>query len=162
MKQMVRLLACLILILAMVGYASAQKLSSTGTNYGSGTMKVAPIDKDLWVASLEQLGIRVDERGKGPFHLLSTEISMVMYQDKTGLHYHGYETYVDMDGDKVFWEIWDAVGKGTGKAIAGTGKFAGIEGTMEFVLMNPPKPFPEGTIRAVCRESIKVILKKPI
>jgi hypothetical protein len=66
---------------------------------------------------------------------------------------------VDRDGDKVLWDVWDDAGKGRGKVIAGTGKFAGCEGTMEFVLQNPVKPFPEGTIRAVCRESIKVTIK---
>jgi hypothetical protein len=160
MKGSVRLLSCIVLALAIAGQAPAQRqTTSTGTNYGSGAMKVAPIDKDSWVATLDQLGVRVDERGKGPFHLLSTDLQIVMFQDRSGLHYRGYETCVDADGDKVLWEVWDAAGKGNGKVVAGTGKFEGMEGTMEFVLQPPPKPFPEGTIRSVCRETIKAVLR---
>ena len=52
------------------------------------------------------------------------------------LENHGYCDYVDADGDHVF-EKWDyplqpfaAVNEGTGQWIGGTGKFAGLSGTM--------------------------------
>lgn len=159
-------LACLVLVLALGGQASAQaQIISTGTNYGASTMKMSPIDQDHWVATVEQMGIRVDDTGKGPFHLLSTDIQMIMYGDKNGIQYHGYETHVDKDGDKVIWEIWGfPVGteKGKGKVVGATGKFAGMEGTMDFALANPPKGFPEGTSRTVCKEVMKVTLKAPL
>lgn len=50
---------------------------------------------------------------------------------------HGYCDYVDADGDHVF-EKWDypvqplgTASAGTGEWIGGTGKFAGLSGTME-------------------------------
>jgi hypothetical protein len=50
---------------------------------------------------------------------------------------HGYCDYVDADGDHVF-EKWDypvqplgAANEGTGEWIGGTGKFAGLSGTMK-------------------------------
>lgn len=53
------------------------------------------------------------------------------------LENHGYCDYVDADGDHVF-EKWDyplqplaAVNEGTGQWIGGTGKFAGLSGTMK-------------------------------
>lgn len=52
------------------------------------------------------------------------------------LENHGYCDYVDADGDHVF-EKWDyplqplgAASEGTGQWIGGTGKFAGLSGTM--------------------------------
>ncbi len=50
---------------------------------------------------------------------------------------HGYCDYVDADGDHVF-ETWDyplqplgVANEGTGEWIGGTGKFAGLSGTMK-------------------------------
>ena len=39
--------------------------------------------------------------------------------------------------------------------IEGTGKYAGWQGTMEYTLKYP-KLFPQGTIRGICREAIKI------
>ena len=156
----------LFLIFALGGQVSAQtQMTTTGINYGSSTMKISSIDKDTWVGTVEQMGIRVDDTSKGPFHLISTDIQMIMFGDKTGVRYYGYETHVDKDGDKVIWEIWGfPVGsnKGKGKIIGATGKFEGIEGTMDFVLQNPPQGFPEGTSRTVCKEVMKLTLKAPL
>jgi len=156
---------CLVLAFGTEGQAFAQaQITTTGTNYGASTMVFSPMDPDHWVAEVEQLGIRVDDTGKGPFHLLSTDIKMIMYGDKAGMQYYGYETHVDKDGDKVIWEIWGIPGtyKGKGKIIGATGKFAGAEGTMDFELQNPPKGFPEGTTRTVCKEFMKITLKAPL
>ena len=122
-------------------------------------MHVSPLDKEHWVATAEQEGIRVDDTGKGPFHLLSTDIKFIFYNDKDGMQYRGYETHTDKDGDRVFWEIWGIPGtnKGKGKVIGATGKFTGMEGTMDFEL-GP------GTSqdRTVCREFMKLTLKTPL
>ena len=157
---------CMVLAVALVGQAFAQnQMTSTGINYGSSTFQISQIDQEHMVGTGEQLGIRVDDTGKGPFHLLSTDIRMIMYIDKAGVRYRGFETHMDKDGDKVIWEIWDfpaGSNKGKGKIIGATGKFTGMEGTMDFELQNPPKGFPEGTTRTICKEFMKVTLKAPL
>jgi hypothetical protein len=88
-----------------------------------------------------------------------------VYVDKGVGRYHGYETHADKDGDKVVWEIWDfpsGSNKGKGKIIGATGKFTGIEGTMDFVLQPTPNGFPEGTSRTICQEVCRLTLKNPL
>jgi hypothetical protein len=163
MRRGVVPLSFAVLLFALAGRATADdQVVSTGTNYGSGMMKVSPIGKDVWVSMLDQLGMRVDERGKGPFHLVTTDLQLILYRDTAGQHYRAFEIWVDMDGDKVLWELSGEMGKGKGTAVMGTGKFAGITGTMEFVLQDTPQTFPEGSIRTVCKETVKVVLKKPL
>ena len=62
--------------------------------------------------------------------------SPTMDNDAKTFENHGYCDYVDADGDHVF-EKWDypvqaqaAATEGTGEWIGGTGKFAGLTGTM--------------------------------
>jgi len=165
MKYISTTALCLAMVLALGGQVSAQsQVITTGTNYGASTMTVSPIDQEHWVATVEQLGVRIDDTGKGPFHLLSTDIKMIMYGDKAGVQYYGYETHVDKDGDKIIWEIWGLPGtnKGKGKIIGATGKFVETEGTMDFELANPPKGFPEGTTRTVCHEIMKLTMRAPL
>jgi len=163
-----RVVAVLVLLLALSlgGQVIAQdKITSTGTNYGSSEMKVMPIDQDHLILIGEQVGVRVDDSGKGPFNNLATHIAMIMYIEKGAYHYYGYETHVNKDGDKLVWEIWDfpaGTNKGKGKLIAATGQFAGMEGTVDFVLQPTPKGFPEGTSRTICQEVWKLTLKNPM
>ncbi len=166
MKWRVAAIFCLVLVVALGGQAFGQtQVTSTGTNYGSTTWKVMPIDQDHMVFIGEQVGVRVDDTGKGPFHNMATHIAMIMYMEKGEFVYHGYETHADKDGDKVIWEIWDfpaGTNRGKGKIIGATGKFEGMEGTMDFVLQPTPKGFPEGTTRTICQEVMKLTLKNPM
>ena len=152
-------------VLAAVGQAVAQtQMMSVGTNYGSNVTKIFPIDQDHWVGTQEITGIRLDDSGKGPFHQMTTHIVLILYGDKSGVRMHGYSTFMDKDGDKVMAELWEASltsPKGRGKVLGGTGKFAGIEGTVDYEVSNP-KGFPEGTDRTICREVWKFILKTPL
>jgi len=155
---------CLVLLLALSGHALAQQITSTGTNYASSTMKVSPIDQEHWVAAVDQMGIRLDDTGKGPFHLLSTHVAVIMYGDKAGVQFHGYLTQMDKDNDKIIWEIWGttpAGNKGKAKIIGATGKFSGMEGTGDFETTTPAG-FPQGTGRMICKEILKVTLKAPL
>jgi hypothetical protein len=165
MKWQFAAVFCLALFVGLGGQAFAQtQMTSTGTNYGSSEMKTMPIDQQHVVLIGEQVGVRVDDSGKGPFNNLASHIAMIMYVDKGAFRYHGYETHVDKDGNSMIWEIWDLPGtnKGKGKLIGTTGKFAGMEGTVDFVLQPTPKGFPEGTSRTICQEVWKLALKNPL
>jgi hypothetical protein len=152
-------------VLAAGGQAVAQtQMTSVGTNYGSNVTKISPIDQDHWVGTQEITGIRLDDSGKGPFHLMTTHIVLILYGDKSGVRLHGYSTFMDKDGDKVMADLSEASltsPKGKGKVLGGTGKFAGIEGTVDYEVSNP-KGFPEGTDRTICREVWKLTLKTPL
>ena len=166
MKRLFVIASCAAVILALGGAASAQTQTTTsGTNYASLIMHVSPIDKDHWVATGDQQGIRTDDTGKGPFHMMSTDIQFTFYGDASGMRYHGFETHTDKDGDKIIWDMWDmgpGSNKGKGKIVGATGKFAGAEGTMDFDLLNPPRGFPEGTFRTVCHERETITLRNPL
>jgi hypothetical protein len=154
----------LVLTIAWGGQVLAQaqkEMTLTGTNYSGGSGKRVQLDQDHSVSQLEYMGVRVDDSGGGPFHGISTHIMLIAYADKGGRRFRGYETHTDKDGDKVVWEIMDSPaspGTGTGVIIGATGKFTGMQGAMEFKLQFP-KPFPEGTIRLVCREVMKITTK---
>jgi hypothetical protein len=166
MKWRIAAVFCLVLALAWRGQAFAQtQMTSTGTNYGSTTWKVMPVDQDHMVFIGEQVGVRVDDSGKGPFNNTATHIAMILYMEKGVFRTHGYETHVDKDGDKIVWEIWDfpaGTNKGKGKILYTTGKFAGMQGTVDYVLQPTPKDFPEGTSRTICQEVWKLTLKNPL
>ncbi len=166
MKWRVAAVFCLVLVVALGGQAFAQtQMTSTGTNYGSTTWKVMPVDQDHLVFIGEQVGVRVDDSGKGPFNNTATHIAMILYMEKGVFHTRGYETHVDKDGDKIVWEIWDfpaGTNKGKGKILYATGKFAGMQGTVDYVLQPTPKDFPEGTSRTICQEVWKLTLKNPL
>jgi hypothetical protein len=165
MKKRILLVTLVAIALAAAVPAFAQvQVTTTGVNYGASTSQVFPLDQERMIITLTQMGVRVDDAGKGPFHNLSTDIRMIMYIDKNGARYHGYETHMDKDGDKVVWELWDLPGsgnKGKGKVIGATGKFAGMEGTVDFELQNP-RAWPDGTGRTVCKEYMKLTLKNPL
>ncbi len=165
MKNVLAAALCLVLPFLVCTQVAAQtQMTSKGTNYGSSTTTLSPIDQERWVATSDQMGVRIDDTGAGPFNQMATDIKMILYADKAGVHYRGYETHMDKDGDKVIWEIWDfpsGSNKGKGTIIGATGKFAGMEGTMDFVLEHP-KGFPAGTGRTVCREVMNLTLKRPL
>jgi hypothetical protein len=76
----------------------------------------------------------------------------------------GFETWTDKDGDKLIWDIKEkkagdsppGTSPGTAEVFAGTGKYVGMQGTMDW-LLRYPKPFPEGTGRGICRENVKLV-----
>jgi hypothetical protein len=166
MKYSFVLVLGLVLTLSLGGQVFAQtQMTDSGTNYGSATPKAMPIDKDHLVMIWEQMGVRVDDSGKGPFHNMATHLAMIIYIDKGVEQDHGYMTQSDKDGDTVIWEIWAfPIGSrtGKGKVIGATGKFEGIEGTMDYGLEPTPKSVPADTGRTIAHEVIKYTLKKPL
>jgi len=116
------------------------------------------------IIQFETLGVRVNDSGEGPFHEASVQIVGIVYRGKDGNRLRGFETWADKDGDKLVWEIMEkkvensppGTSPGTAKVFSGTGKYVGMQGTMDWVLRYP-KPFPEGTGRGICREVVKIV-----
>jgi len=142
----------------------AKELQFSGTHYYGHTPKVFKLDQDQMIIQFETLGVRVNDSGEGPFHEASVQIVGIVYRGKDGNRLRGFETWTDRDGDKLVWEIMEkkvensppGTSPGTAKVFSGTGKYVGMQGTMDWVLRYP-KPFPEGTGRGICREVVKIV-----
>ena len=143
------------------GFAQAKKeMTFSGTHYWSSTPKNFQLDPDQLIMHPELLGVRVNDSGDGPFHGASAHIVAVAYRTKGYFGFRGYETWIDKDGDKVIWELLDTpagASSSPARLIGGTGKYKGWQGTMEYTLQYP-KSFPQGTIRGICRENIKLVI----
>jgi hypothetical protein len=101
--------------------------------------KPVPIGENRVASATINMMTAVNESGGKLLHNMAgrcTSAPLIDNGAKT-LENHGYCDYVDADGDHVF-EKWDyplqplaAVNEGTGEWIGGTGKFAGLSGTMK-------------------------------
>ena len=145
-----------------------KEINLSGTHYWSSTPKVFPLDPERLIAELEISGVRMNDSGNGPFHGASVHIVVVAYVNKGHNRMENaldptmsraYETWTDKDGDKVVWELMDTpAGESLSPArlIDATGKYTGWQGTMEYSVQNP-KSFPEGTMRGICREVVRIV-----
>ncbi len=163
MKKMVFITLTLILGITWGGEGLAQgkkEITFSGTHYFSNTPKVFPLASGQIVMQMENMGVRVNDNGDGPFHNASVHIVAVGYRSKEYNAFRGYVTWTDKDGDKLIGELLDTPPGTTsspGRFIGGTGKYVGWQGTVEYTLQNP-RPFPEGTGRGICREKVKLII----
>jgi hypothetical protein len=108
---------------------------------------------------VELFGVRVNDSGDGPFHGASVHIVGIAYNSKEYKGFRAYETWIDKDGDKLIWELLDTppgASSSPSRLVEGTGKYMGWQGTMEYILQYP-KAFPQGTMRGICRENIKIV-----
>jgi len=142
------------------GFTQAKKeMTFSGTHYWASTPKTFQLDQDRRIGHLEIFGVRVNDNSDDPFHGVSTHILMVFYRSKEYYGSRGYETWTDKDGDKVTWELLDIpAGSSSSPArlLGGTGKYLGWQGTME-ITVQFPKSFPEGTLRGIGRQVIKIV-----
>ena len=130
----------LVLSVAFVPFSNAQ-IAKEGTvlctvTY-SGITHQPPVDLDgpdkaeryavLW----ELLGIIQSDTGEGPFNNMTMRCIGVSYSDKGEEFVVGYAVWTDLDGDNVFQEYVFKKQEVHSKLLGGTGKFAGIEGTVE-------------------------------
>ena len=119
------------------------------------------------IVQFEILGVRVNDNVEDPFHEASVHIVGIFYMGKGGPRLRGFETWADKDGDKLIWEIVEKKAgdsppgalPGTAEVFSGTGKYVGMQGTMDW-LARYPKPFPDGTGRGICRENVKLVPAK--
>jgi hypothetical protein len=141
-----------------------KELTFSGTHYYGDTSKVFKLDQDQMISQFEILGVRVNDNAEDPFHEASVHIVGIFYMGKDGVRLRAFETWADMDGDKLIWEIMEKKADdsppgtlpGTAKVFSGTGKYVGMQGTMDW-LARYPKPFPDGTGRGICRENVKLV-----
>jgi hypothetical protein len=143
------------------GFAQTKKeMTFSGTHYFSSTPKAFQLEPGQSIAQLEVSGVRVNDSGDGPFHNASVHIVAVSYRSKDYNGYRGYLTWTDKDGDKVIAELLDTppgASSSPARIIGGTGKYIGWQGTVEYSTQYP-RSFPEGTVRGLCREQIKLII----
>jgi hypothetical protein len=159
MKKHIFILALSLILSISLGWDVIAQMPKegpfNGTNTYAGTQRVFPIDKENFVIFYENSGVRVDDSGGGPFHKVATHNVGVMYVEKGVSRLRGYFSVIDKDGDKVLWELTETDGKpsppnpvnGTAKVILGTGKFTGIQGSMEYTRQNV-RPAADGTHQA--------------
>jgi hypothetical protein len=160
MKKAIAILIAGLFLSAFAAVASAQ-MAKEGTIAGNmtyaGTSKAFSIDKDRFVVVYENTGVRLEDSGQGPFHNCSTHNVGVQYFEKGVGRLKGYVTTMDKDGDKVIFEITEEAAQlfpketnGTGKIIGGTGKFTGIQGSMEYT-RRLLRPVADGTHQAISK-----------
>ncbi len=159
MKKHILTLALNIIFFIGLGLDASAQMPKEGTFSGTliyaGAYRMIPIDKEHVILTYENTGVRVEDSKTGPFHQVSTHNIGVMYFEKGVGVLRGYLTWMDKDGDKVTWELTETDSKlgpvptkGTAKIIAGTGKFTGIEGNMEYTRQNL-RPIAEMTNQAI-------------
>ncbi len=141
-----------------VAYAQMPKEGTfSGTNTYAGTQKIMPLDKDRFVMVYDNIGVRMEDSGQGPFNGMSTHNVGVIYFEKGVGRLRGYITNMDKDGDQVLVELTEEASQlggnptnGIGKIIEGTGKFAGIQGGFEYTRQTM-RPVADGTHQAVSK-----------
>jgi hypothetical protein len=165
--------ASVAIVVLIIAVFSAQNVFSqnpkeknfSGTHYYGQTHKVYKLDQGEMIIQFEPQGVRVNDDAKELFHEASVHIAGLVFIGKTGSRLRAFETWTDANGDKVVWELTEKASPptqpgtvpGVAKIVSGTGKYVGIQGTMDWVVRNP-MPFPEGTGRGICREEIKLVL----
>jgi hypothetical protein len=161
MKKIIVAIVGMLFLSAVFGSVVYAQMPKEGTFSGTvtyaGTNKIMPLDKDRFVMFYDNMGVRMEDSGKGPFHGMSTHNVGVMYFEKGVGKLRGYITNMDKDGDQVLAELTEEASQlgveptnGTAKIIGGTGKFTGIEGGFEYTRRSL-RPVVDGTHQAVSK-----------
>ena len=155
---LVSMLLVLFAFVAFVPVSTAEMVkegTGSGTTIYSTTMTVVPLDKDRQAMIYEAIGANISDTGEGPFHNMSTRNIGVICYDKGVGKLRGYMVMTAPDGDKVLCELNEDKtlpppnpNTGTGKFIGGTGKYTGIEGTVEYTRYYA-RPAKEGTSQGI-------------
>lgn len=143
MKKVI--LVSILTLILFVGFVQlsaaemAKEGSGSSTTIYSGTMKIVPLDENHLVIAYQNTGAMLSDTGEGPFNNMSIHNVGTLYFENGVGTLLGYVTCTDPEGDKILVELREnnakpapAMNSGTGKFIYGTGKFTGIEGTMEY------------------------------
>ena len=161
MKKAFMILILTLFLLVTAGNVFCEEMAKEGTLSGTvtyaGPYKIIPLDKENFVITYENFGVRVSDSKKGPFHGMSTHNIGVMYFENGVGRTRGYIFNIDKDGDKVIIELTEEgvpLGpnpvSGKGKIVGGTGKFKGIQGSIEYTRRSM-RPAAQGTPQATRR-----------
>ena len=162
MKKCIFILAMSLILSISLGWNAIAQIAKEGTfastNTYGGAHRIFPIDKDRAVVFYENSGVSVRTAEKVLFHRAATHNVGIIYTEKGVSKLTGYYSITDKDGDKVLWEITETESKpsppnpvnGTGKIIGGTGKFSGIQGSLEYTRQNM-RPVADGTHQAISK-----------
>lgn len=127
-------------LVALSAWASGADLPKAGSFAITTTITAtAPAAFDAgggrWAAIFEARTISINDAGSGLFHHMSGHC---IGSDLLG-RLNGVCTYVDRDGDKIVESFGRETGgrSGTGTLLGGTGKYKGIEGSVEFTEAPP-------------------------
>ena len=107
------------------------------TTYYTGSVKALPAGDDLVAVTYDVLGIVTNSAGQGAFHMVSTHCLGGFTAAKGDFtNEQGVCTYIDPDGDKFFSRHTGTGRRGEravvkSELIGGTGKYAGITGTID-------------------------------
>jgi hypothetical protein len=143
MKKSIWILGLSLVLLFTWGLdAQAQEVTESVTTSFYSTAKVVSLGEGILFLSYEAFGVGLNDTGEGLFHgdtqrlLGGMTMEKGVYKDERGAGVYNLQ-----NGDKVFFKYTVAgetkpgaigVGKGTGTLIGGTGKCAGIQGSVEF------------------------------
>ena len=161
MKRIILAAILVIAFLLAFGPISNAEMAKEGTISGTvtyaGTYKTIPLDKENYVIAYENFGVRVSDSKEGPFHGMSIHNIGIMYYENGVGRLRGYIFNIDKDGDKVIMELTEEASQsspkptsGKGKIIGGTGKFKGIQGSIEYTRKSV-RPAAKGTYQSISR-----------
>jgi hypothetical protein len=146
-------------LVAFVPFSTAEMAkegTGSSTTIYSGTMQIVPLDENHLVISYQNKGAMISDTGKGPFNNMSIHnVGTIYFENGVG-KLLGYITCTDPEGDKVLVEVREnnaksgSLNSGTGKFIYGSGKFTGIEGTMEYKRWSV-RPATKDTFQAIAK-----------
>ena len=117
------------------------------TFVNEGRSDAIQLGKDRWGWIFFGRIATTNDSGTGLWHKLSGDCLGMGVGDESS----GYCRFADSDGDMIF-ERWEesVMGKGTSTLLDGTGKFEGIESTVEYDYVVLPSP--EGRIHVAGRK----------
>jgi len=161
MKNTFTIILLTLFLTAFVGNVYSEELAKEGSGSGmstaSGRWKLHQLEEGTGFMSWKQKGVMLSDSGTGAFHNMSSNCSGVVLWEKEVGSTIGYCIALAPDGDKILFEVTEANLKpgpvpklGKIRFIAGTGKFAGIEGGGEYTGYNV-RPAEEGTYQSVSK-----------
>lgn len=123
------------------GSAAAEPLAKSGSiSVHSGYMVVAEVvtvAEKVFQGHGNNRGITFNDKGSGPLHLGPTDCFTAFSTIGDNARVKGYCSFGDADGDRIFTDYKGALQpngyyEGDHVVDGGTGKYAGIQGTMTF------------------------------
>ena len=126
MKKIIMTLILIIafsLVFLQSSYAEMKKEGTvSGTIFYAGSHEITPLDKEHFVLTYENFGVRITDSKDGPFHGMSTHNLGVIYFENGVGRTKGYIFSTDKDGDKIIIELTENAAQLSPKQTTGTGE----------------------------------------